>query len=81
MIKIEMEVIGIRPVSRRGLMMVDANCRMTLSQMFAAVEAIKEHIPGTTWGKWLEAWNNEAQEEAEFPHVLPIDHDRTEDAV
>lgn len=80
MINIEMEEIEIRPVSRRGLMMLDTHCRMTLSQMFEAVEAFKEYIPGTTWAEWLGAWNEEAQEEAEFPHVLPLDHDRGEDA-
>lgn len=74
MINIEMEDLEIRPVSRRGLMMVDAHCHMTLSQMFEAVEAFKEYIPCTKWGEWLEAWNKEAREEEEFPHVLPLDN-------
>lgn len=63
MINMEMEDIEIKPVSRRGLMMLEVCANMTESQMHEAVEAFKEYITGETWGRWLEEWQTEANEE------------------
>lgn len=65
MVTMEMEDIEVKPVSRRGLMMLEVSARMNESQMHEAVEAFKEYITGETWGRWLEEWNKEAKEEKE----------------
>ncbi|MFA7256022.1 MAG: hypothetical protein WC047_00405 [Kiritimatiellales bacterium] len=67
MIRIEMEEIELKPVSRKGIMQLDAMCRMTESQMYGAVESFKEYITSETWGRWLDEWKAEADDLASFP--------------
>lgn len=63
MIKIEMQEIELKPVSRRGLMMVEVCASMTPSQMYEAVSYFRDSVDWATWERWLDEWQADRESE------------------
>lgn len=59
-----------RPVARKNLMLLDLTCDMTESQMFQAIQSMRESCSSATWGRWMEQWGDG---EELFPYQAKTD--------